>query len=78
MDRVKLHCVLEQVRAEGFPYDVMDVEENSVQSILRDYGIYDEFTEEEERIILAQFKRWAEDYQNGVMIQFTQMYGGDF
>ena len=71
MDRTKLYCVLEHIKREGFPYDVMDIEENPVRSILIEYGIDDEFTEEEELIILAHFKRWAEDYQNGVMVDIT-------
>ncbi len=71
MNEIKIHKILENIKREGFYYDVMDIEELTVRQILCHYGIYDDITEDEELMLLAQLRKWAEEYQDWVMTQFT-------
>ena len=47
MNRMKLFKIVEYLKSVDFYHDTFDIEESGIEEILGEYGICEEFTEEE-------------------------------
>ena len=53
MRKIKLFNLIQYIKSVEFYHDTFDLEEEGIKGILKEYGIYDEFTEDE----LQEFKQ---------------------
>jgi hypothetical protein len=63
MRRIKLNCLVQYLKSEEFYHDILDLEEEGVVEILREYGICDEFTEDELNELSKDLYEMAEKNQ---------------
>jgi len=72
MCNTKVHAVIEYIKYQNdFCFDVLDVLE-SPENILNHYGLFLSFTEEEMKMIQAELKKLAEEFQTTEMVKLYE------
>ena len=60
MNRMKLYKIVEYLKSVDFYHDTFDLEEEGIPTVLSEYGIYEEFTEEELQEVKKDLTKLAE------------------
>ena len=72
MNRMKIHRTVEYLKVSGFYHDTMDVEDG-IEKILAEFGIYEEFTEEEMAELRKELFRLAEQNEFNEIVRIVEV-----